>query len=195
MVYLVPGSGDAHATWITTGAPTVLVVSLVTLNGHQGGPGSRYAPIGATGLGATGRGSWPTPLAITEAMAARTRPANKTLETQRRRAGRLAPKSRRSSGPSGSPMPDDCTPRPQPPGRWLREVRDGLIGRIPALTLHTEWLGLLVRTLPGRRGNLSGRAQRWSNMGAYGEPQVTCGALVTRLRGEERWQGAPCPSM
>jgi hypothetical protein len=91
MIYLVPGSSEAHATWKTTGAPTVLVLSLVTLNGHRCGPSIRYTPSGATGVGAVGRAPWPTLLAIAEAMAARIRHASTTPETQRRRAGRLAP--------------------------------------------------------------------------------------------------------
>jgi hypothetical protein len=116
--YLVPGSRDAHAMWNTTGAPTVLVLSLVTLNGHRCGPSIRYTPSGgATGAGATGRAPWPTPFAIIEAMAARIRHASKTPETQRRRAGRLAPNCTTSSDPSpGTAMADDFTP-------WAGESR------------------------------------------------------------------------
>jgi hypothetical protein len=97
--------------WNTTGAPTVLVLSLVTLNGHRCGPGNRYRPSGgATGAGATDRGRRLTSFAITEAMAARIRHASTTLEIQRRRAGRLAPNCTTSSGSSpGTAMTDDFT--------------------------------------------------------------------------------------
>src|SRR5215470_617467 len=120
--------------WNTTGAQTVLVLSLVTLNGHRCGPNMRCTPSGgATGAGATGRARWPTPFAITEAMAARIRHASKTPETQRGRPGRLAPNCTTSSGPSpGTAMADDFTSRPEA-ARTLagREVRDGFIpGRV-----------------------------------------------------------------
>lgn len=136
-VYLVPGPGDAHATWNTTGVPTVLVLSLVTLNGHRC-PTTRYAPSGgATGLGATGRAPWPTALAITEAMAATIRHPSRTPETQRRRAGRLAPNCTRSSGPPPRRvMADDCTSLAAVARAWPARSRDRLISRIPALPMR-----------------------------------------------------------
>lgn len=142
-VYPVPGSSDGHATWNTTGTPTVLVLSLVTLNGHQCGPNIRYTPSGGvTWVGATGRASWPTPPAITEAMAARTRHASKTLETQRRRAGRLAPNCTRSSGPPpGSVMADNCTSRAagHPSGECAACPCAGRPSRLSATALHGSW--------------------------------------------------------